>query len=1110
MGVRGLASFCAGIEPHISEKVELNTSPDLAQHLTDSSGTAFVIDALAFLFSSFHSRFGDSLYGGEYAAFSQHVLDCVHAWRAVGLRPIFVFDGKGPDSKLDTISSRITAKAAHLALYMRSPADSRTSIRWQVSCNFLPPLQIDALLDTLHRAGVQTVMALEEADAIVASLAGSLGGYSVSRDSDMFVLNPPGTSYKGYVPIESIAYVWQDPPSQNTLNEQSAEPARAEQAVPEPEEDDGFTAVVTSRKGRKGRTVPQPPTRPFSAVQVAQKSIPASSPTDVQLHPPPTSPQSSGGPRLHSITFSAYKPAKLAEYLELPVTLLPILGSLLGNDHSHAAHFQILFEQSRSSGLNAVQRVNLCAQVLKEEVGRAASPASATTPRRGKSALSSLASSRTPSAPGSPNPWRKPAQRLGTGKGTSTASPKTPPTPSVSGTGSSGLESSFVSIRSIGSAITSTGLATPRLGATTGGAGDWASSTGGDDDDDGASLISDMPNDPVWNLIEAVVRRIVLGPRAPAAASASGTALPMGRDRRAGLVSQAPGEGTPQWEAVINAIVEGVRSYALLVQQAPDDIADPDTSRFTSHLSLSRSGHLDDDEGVDVLLLDEHDPDSTRAARLEVMQKYAKAFKETYFFDGLATMMTFRFYIPRLSLEDPDQTSTSVNTPRQIRRWVYAILFGAFGFHWSRESLDSEQTKLANEESEEEDPSPVVGARPVRGGLTSSWIIPNAKDVDGDPDELVLVQTPPSVSSYGEGSLLGNSDEDDDGSVASAANSAHRAKPPMIEEEKEKAAPVVLEMVRKGDRCAEEEVPIPSLSYLFEWWKKRYAPIPAELQPFATSSEPVMEGQRPHLPNVQLALASEAVRQTAYLYILYSDNPLTRALEPALQPLAACLRFMMKSETDRWGFSAPRRIMRREELEAAIYAGCVGITEWQSRWNAKEGDRAKASMETNAWAYPSTSSAARTNPPPTARAIHLSTSLQATLDAAHVLSQVLLLYPSPYPPPYALHEGPLFHAHLSSSLHDTTNSSSALPPLWKDADLERKMAAVLEAVLEGVTLIGKDVDQERREKRKQLRTVNPAEGEQKPKAKQQGSSGRKGPAGSSAAPSNLYAMLQIE
>lgn len=106
----------------------------------------------------------------------------------------------------------------------------------------------------------------------------------IGMDSDFVIFHSEG--YKGYIPIDEMA--WDIPPSDDH----------------QASDDDG-----------EFQTVKKPKAKRKIVSEVSQGLVP---PTNV-------------GP---SLSFTSYTPQALAEHLNIPVTLLPLLGALVGNDFS--------------------------------------------------------------------------------------------------------------------------------------------------------------------------------------------------------------------------------------------------------------------------------------------------------------------------------------------------------------------------------------------------------------------------------------------------------------------------------------------------------------------------------------------------------------------------------------------------------------------------------------------------------------------------------------------------------------------------------------------------------------------------------------------------------
>ncbi|KAF8622707.1 hypothetical protein AX15_006798 [Amanita polypyramis BW_CC] len=213
----------------------------------------------------------------------------------LGFQIYFVFDGACPEIKFPTVASRLTqTQAHHSLLFFRTSANSRNTGRFLKETRIMPPLAYSTCIQTLQLMtqrsnGLQVHFADEEGDPFAVELAGRVGGYVIGSDSDFVVLNSEG--YKGYIPLDEM--VW--------LLPESMDP------VPDGESDGEFRTVRKAKTKRKVK----------NDTGAGRGIIPTGS--DVQ--------------RL-TLSFSAYSPELLATHLKLPVTLLPLLGAVVGNDFS--------------------------------------------------------------------------------------------------------------------------------------------------------------------------------------------------------------------------------------------------------------------------------------------------------------------------------------------------------------------------------------------------------------------------------------------------------------------------------------------------------------------------------------------------------------------------------------------------------------------------------------------------------------------------------------------------------------------------------------------------------------------------------------------------------
>jgi len=165
---------------------------------------------------------------------------------------------------------------------------------------------------------VEIHFADEEGDPYAVELAGRLGGYVIGKDSDFVIFHSDG--YEGYIPLDEMT--WHIPPS----NDDSQAP-----------NDDGeFQAV---RKPKAKRKV------------VSEASQGLCPPTGAVL----------------SLSVTSYTPQALAEHLDIPISLLPLLGALVGNDFSRdtegvSRRIQSLFF---SRDITLYERINKVADAIR-------------------------------------------------------------------------------------------------------------------------------------------------------------------------------------------------------------------------------------------------------------------------------------------------------------------------------------------------------------------------------------------------------------------------------------------------------------------------------------------------------------------------------------------------------------------------------------------------------------------------------------------------------------------------------------------------------------------------------------------------------------------------
>ncbi|CAE6464605.1 unnamed protein product [Rhizoctonia solani] len=267
--------------------------------------------------------------GGEYERFAILVKNLVNAWIEVGLEPYFVFDGPVPLLKTSTTLKQYTQSIKNANIFFRTSASTRSSPNSLASKRILPPLLFEACLsilkelsslkragdDSLSLPGVHILMADDEADPYCVALAGKLKrGLVLGLDSDFSVLNVKG--YGGYIPLDEMSW--------SSLSDNTSSHGR----------NDRFTSARTKQHSQ----------RKLSGL------IPPDAPGELSLE------------------VTIYHPHNLASYLELPPSLLPLFGALVGNDFSNPYNAKQFFEPQTSSA-ERIWKVARALSVAVKELG---------------------------------------------------------------------------------------------------------------------------------------------------------------------------------------------------------------------------------------------------------------------------------------------------------------------------------------------------------------------------------------------------------------------------------------------------------------------------------------------------------------------------------------------------------------------------------------------------------------------------------------------------------------------------------------------------------------------------------------------------------------------
>nr|VWP00060.1 Serine/threonine-protein kinase TEL1 (EC (ATM homolog) (DNA-damage checkpoint kinase TEL1) (Telomere length regulation protein 1) [Ganoderma boninense] len=211
----------------------------------------------------------------------------------------------------------------------------------------LPPLAYGVCVSTLRRLAavlsesqsdsstkpLYLHFADEEGDPYAVALAGRLNAYVAGRDSDFIVLNAEG--YQGYIPLDEMVWTlstslggglsWDTDGSVYSSNLSTAGDSHTPSLSGFGDDEDGFQTV--KKKGKKRRQAQAAQT------QTAGRGI---LPPDALNVMNPDSETPIGTEGQLSLSFTVYSPTTLATHLGIPVSVLPLLGALLGNDFTGA------------------------------------------------------------------------------------------------------------------------------------------------------------------------------------------------------------------------------------------------------------------------------------------------------------------------------------------------------------------------------------------------------------------------------------------------------------------------------------------------------------------------------------------------------------------------------------------------------------------------------------------------------------------------------------------------------------------------------------------------------------------------------------------------------
>ncbi|KZT69711.1 PIN domain-like protein [Daedalea quercina L-15889] len=364
MGIHGLTTYLRESRTALAHTIIFPTQ--------NAKPITIVVDGWSFIFELASWAGLPWIYGGEYEAFSSLLTRVVMAWKDLGLHVCFAFDGAYPALKFPTLVKRATQTTIQVGqLFFRTSGPARSTPRFLRENSLLPPLIytvcVQTLLDLVSSSAMrdkppwlEVHFADEEGDPYAVALAARLNAYVVGRDSDYVILNAEG--YQGYIPLDEM--VWATTSLSATPSDSGS--VFSEMDGADDVDGNGFKTVHRSKARRRD-----------TENSFASRGI----------IPPTFSPEE----YVLSLICHVYSPASLADHLQIPVSLLPLLGALVGNDFTstsedavpsaslHHRNLQYMFFERQ---LTLSQRITRVASTLRSLLGSASMADSAAVQKR--------------------------------------------------------------------------------------------------------------------------------------------------------------------------------------------------------------------------------------------------------------------------------------------------------------------------------------------------------------------------------------------------------------------------------------------------------------------------------------------------------------------------------------------------------------------------------------------------------------------------------------------------------------------------------------------------------------------------------------------------------
>lgn len=496
-----------------------------------------------------------------------------------------------------------------------------------------------------------------------------------------------------------------------------------------------------------------------------------------------------------------------------------------------------------------------------------------------------------------------------------------------------------------------------------------------------------VPSDPVRFLVDSVVNRLL---------NQSETTYKTSRVVASG-----------ERELIVDSILDSAATYTLLTHSDAPHLASPSAAFFGEAMSL---------------LANRRDID--RIAAPQAVKKYRQAFEAGHFREYLIETLTQRVFITRQLPEDPEQPSIHSNAGRELRVWIYAVLFEVWGMGWARKEWEEQLVVTENDEEESEGDS---NRLPI--------FQPDRTYKEGEkPDDVISVDTESSSEAEEDAELV---------DLPSRPGSV------LEEREADKPAPGVLEYVRSGTLFNKVLVRIPSVSEMLRAEGEELPTSLANILAQHEASKPIegsdtKQTQTPESDPAPepIVLAPKDVRFDLFLHAHHSYTPAILALSKQYWLTASVMRYLIVEGSKR--LQASNKLRSNWSLaEVKVAVKSMLANQELTKQSLTSADEQIKSI------FPST------------RAIHLSSCVQLISELSNALGQALLLTQDvDWVEPHTCFSGPIFHLGLAR-VHDGVGE--------EEEETDPIIMEVLNAIVQGLQdqlgLDALDIKKERKAKK---------------------------------------------